>query len=181
MSILTSLLLSSNSSATLLSTPLHVPFKKIAGMSAKTHPAPLTAGGSRGGRGPLLPRQGEAERATAACARPLPWERTGPGRLRGRREEARRPSLWETLSQDGVCEAAGCGVSAPRRGLPASVAVAATTAPPLRPPLRRARPTAPASQVRPSARPLPVVSRWQRQVPARPRLAGRPSSRCAPQ
>lgn len=90
------------------------------------------AGGARArphgnGRGPRAPR-------------PLPWERTRLGRPRGKREATRRrPSERETLSQDGVCEAAGCGVSAPRRG-PARPPPPPSPPPPAAPPPRPAGP-----------------------------------------
>lgn len=174
-------LLSSNSS----SLRLHKSHsRKNRGLRLKrTPPRPSLAPGGRLPGGPGGPQHGAGgARAPGARARPLPWERTGLRRPRGRREEARRQILWETLSQDGVCEAAGCRVSAPRRALcetaplPAAAA-AATAAPPLLLPLRRGQASPPRRYRRPRA--LRVVHRWQRQVPARRGLAGPPLSGCA--
>lgn len=144
-------------------------------MHTAPSPAGLREAASRVAGGVSSRTQAGGARAPGPCARPLPWERTQLARPRERREEAPRQIQWETLSQDGVCEAAGCGVSAPRRGLCEAAplpAAAATAAPPLRPPLRLSQASPPGRYRGPCA--LRVVHRWQRQVPARRGLAGLP-------
>lgn len=154
--------LSSNSSVLFLSAPPQIPLKeKHPRISVKSLTTPAPPRSRR--PPPGLPGAGGA-RGPGRRARPLPWERTGLRRSRGRREEARRQIQRETLSQDGVCEAAGCGVSAPRRGLCeaaplAAAAAAATAAPPLRLPLHRGEAFPPRRYPRPRA--LRVVHRWQ--------------------
>lgn len=149
------------------------------GLSAQTRPAP--PGRTPGGRSPggagrrSRPRAGGA-RAPGPRARPLPWERTQLLRPMGRREGAQRPIRRETLSQDGDGQAAGCGVSAPRRGLCEAAPLPAPSpaaAPPLRLPRAAARPPRLAG----TSRARSASARRAATSAGSPRASGSPRSR----
>lgn len=115
--------------------------KKTLGFQRKRTPPPPPSPsppGSRrppaAGRGTLLPDLGWRGARPRPSRAPVAM---GTHSARPPEGQAPRPIQRETLSQDGVGEAAGCGVSAPRRGLCEAAPLPPPPPPPPPPPLRR--------------------------------------------
>lgn len=142
--------------------------RKRPGISANTPPQPDAprplAGPGQEGSAPPTPRAPVAKGTHAA----LPAEGRG---------EARRRIQGETLSQDGVCQAAGCGVSGPAGG-----SARLLLSPPPQPLRRRLSagpaptPSLPAPQVPPPAR-APRCAPVAATSAGPPRASGSPLSR----